>query len=363
MLSLLLSAFVTAGSAKRIELDWIIRPTNRPMQEVTAAVGDTIVFNWRGRHNVFVLPDCDGKGKHKWDSFQCPNDGKWGVELGESSPVEYTIPAKYNPGDYICFVCEVGGHCSAGQHTTLLVAGGDPKPQPEPSTEIGIDWRIPSNKMDKSMQLVHAAPGTTLTFTWRGFHNVWLMKTCGGKWDDFKCPTSQAEWNEQGENLGGDSPVSYTIPKDFKGDSVCFACEVGPHCSLGQYTTVVIKKDDPVMCCKAITATCVACSKKMTVEEVCKEAADKGDELAGCEAAGGDEPFETLANLSEFCSLAKQDDCKLCQGKFKKGKCAVKSKKLKKIKCKKVKDLAFCNRLGCKVSKKKQACGGKPKLA
>jgi len=448
MLSLLFSALVTSGLAARVELNWKIQKTNRPMQDISASVGDTIVFTWRGFHNVFILPECDGADKQKWNSFQCPQPNEnWGVELSESSPVEYTIPAKYKAGDYICFVCEVRGHCNAGQHTTLrVVGGGDPQPEPEPVTEIGINWQIPNNGKDQDMQLVEASPGTTLTFTWRGFHNVWLMNECGGKWDEFDCPSNDAEWKDRGENLGDNSPVSYTIPEDFKGTSICFACEVGPHCRLGQHTTVVIKgdkmcckamtaqcqacaKDMSVeevckeaaankeelkgcedmggdvcckamtaqcqacakkmtveevckeaaankeelkgcedmggdMCCKAMTAKCQACAKKMTVEEVCKEAADNGEELVGCEDAGGDDtPFETLDNLVAFCKLAKADDCKLCMGKFKKGKCAVKAKKLKKIKCKKVKDMAFCKRLGCTVSKKKQTCTKKPKLA
>lgn len=402
MLSLLFTALVTSGLAARIELDWKIQKTNQAMQDISASVGDTIVFTWRGFHNVFVLPNCDGAGAQKWNSFQCPSsNGNWGVELSESSPVEYTIPDTYKPGDYICFVCEVRGHCNAGQHTTLRVVG-DPQPEPEPVTEIEIDWRIPSGGKDQDMQLVQASPGTTLTFKWRGGHNVWLMNSCGGKWDEFKCPSSKAEWNAQGENLGDNSPVSYTIPEDFKGNSICFACEVGPHCILGQHTTVVIKGGDKIcckamtatcqacaldmtveevckaaaakgeelqgcggdICCKAMTAKCQACAKKMTVEEVCQEAADNGEELVGCEDAGGDDtPFETLDNLVAFCKLANADDCKLCQGKFKKGKCAVKAKKLKKIKCKKVKSMTFCKRLGCTVSKKKQTCTKKPKLA
>merc|ERR1712154_219900 len=238
---------------------------------------------------------------------------------------------------------------------------GGEKPKPEPQ-EININWIIPGGK-NQELQDVHANPGDTLTFTWNGFHNVYLLKECGGEWDDFTCPASQAVWDE-GENLGDGSPVSYMIPDDMKpGDSLCFACEVGQHCRAGQYTTVTIKGGDK-QCCKAMIADCLACVAGQTKDEFCK---NQEKEVTGCPAKGGDdEPFESLDDLKAFCATADEDACKLCFGKFKsvrgKTKCTVKEKKLKKMKCKKVKDLGFCARIGCTVSKKRNKCAGKPNL-
>ena len=44
-----------------------------------------------------------------------------GANLGSGSPVEYTVPTSASVGDYLCFACQVGGHCSGGQYIIVKV--------------------------------------------------------------------------------------------------------------------------------------------------------------------------------------------------------------------------------------------------
>lgn len=318
---LILSLLIALGFSKTIDVDWKIKSRYKPMQSFEAAAGDTLIFRWKSLHNVFIMPNCDGTGEHKWDKFTCPPaDGVWGVDLGQDSPVAYTIPEDTKDGDYLCFVCEIPGHCSAGQHSTVRINNGV-------SNSLKVDWVI--KPVNKPMQSFEAKPGTELVFAWKGVHNVFILPNCEGegqhKWNDFTCPEMNGDW---GIDLGSTSPVSYTIPEDAaEGSYICFVCEIPGHCSAGQHSTVMVTSDD-------------------------KEDGKEGEK---------DKPFGTKKNLEAFCLATNEDDCKkLCSGKFKKGECGVKAKKLNKMKCKKVKDIDFCVRLGCKTKKGK--CRGKPKL-
>jgi len=135
----------------------------------------------------------------------------------------------------------------------LLTAGGVAL-----GADVKIEWIVPGGLAD-FLQDMDAKVGDKLTFEWSGNHNVYVKKNCDGagaqKWDAFTCP-SGAGWNTwtkvEDTSSGLTSSAKYVIPSDLKeGDYVCFACEVGSHCDLGQHTTVLIGK--------ASTNSCAGC--------------------------------------------------------------------------------------------------------
>lgn len=96
----------SATSGKDIHVEWKIADYTTGM---TAYVGDTVVFAWRGgagAHNVFVHPSGD-----------CARDGAY--EVGAASPASYT----FAEAGTITFACDVygGAHCYAGQILTFEV--------------------------------------------------------------------------------------------------------------------------------------------------------------------------------------------------------------------------------------------------
>jgi len=116
-----------------IEIDWKIG-MGAMAQSITAHPGQKLVFKWGQGHNVLLMKECDGAGDQLWSDFNCPTTEDDSTNLGEASPVEYTIPKEGAPA-YLCFWCSIGGHCGAGQHSTVKVAGvGVEKP---PAKEDG----------------------------------------------------------------------------------------------------------------------------------------------------------------------------------------------------------------------------------
>ena len=77
---------------------------------MTAAVGDSLLFQWSGypSHNVYRMADeaafnnCDFSGA---------------TNLGDSSPVEITITELP-----VYFACSVGSHCANGQKLAVTAA-------------------------------------------------------------------------------------------------------------------------------------------------------------------------------------------------------------------------------------------------
>ena len=99
------STTVSSGP-KDIVIDWFI-PGRQGLPSVSAAVGDTLVFQWDRFHNVFITPsqNCD--------------DLATGSFLGDSSPVLYTIKGE-DEGTMV-FACGVPGHCLAGHMLSVNV--------------------------------------------------------------------------------------------------------------------------------------------------------------------------------------------------------------------------------------------------
>ena len=91
-----------------IEINWLAGFGSADARAKTAAVGDSMRFEWSGYHNVYQMADeaafnnCDFSGA---------------TNLGDSSPVEITItelPAY--------FACSVGSHCANGQKLAVTAA-------------------------------------------------------------------------------------------------------------------------------------------------------------------------------------------------------------------------------------------------
>ena len=88
-----------------IQIDWFI-PAGDSLRPRTVNVGDTIVFNWAGFHNVYIHPtgDCNETGA---------------ILVGTETGASYTF-TEANVGD-MEFVCDVGSHCEFGMRVTITV--------------------------------------------------------------------------------------------------------------------------------------------------------------------------------------------------------------------------------------------------
>jgi hypothetical protein len=73
-------------------------------------VGDVLTFNWSGTHNVNIHPnkDCEFSGS---------------TSIAASSGGAYTLTTLDKPDVY--FACQVGSHCSLGQHILVTVEDAD----------------------------------------------------------------------------------------------------------------------------------------------------------------------------------------------------------------------------------------------
>jgi plastocyanin len=93
--------------AETIDIEWSIPGSGGSLPDVTAKVGDTLNFVWTsGTHNVYIHPnqDCDFGGS---------------TEVGGTSPVTYELTDANVPSIY--FACQIGPHCSLGQHVLVTV--------------------------------------------------------------------------------------------------------------------------------------------------------------------------------------------------------------------------------------------------
>jgi plastocyanin len=119
LLALLVLA-ATASAQQMIKVaEWIV-PYDGD-QEYTANVGDTMVFEWTGLHNVLIHP-----------TMSCDVEGA--IYLGAESGTEYTFQ-EADAGKTIFFSCDIGNgaHCQFGQFLTVTV-GGD-----APGMEVDVD--------------------------------------------------------------------------------------------------------------------------------------------------------------------------------------------------------------------------------
>ena len=135
----------------------------------------------------------------------------------------------------------VSSSSSMSSKSTCLVTG---------SQVTNIDWKLDASADNRANQEQSMFAGDSVKFSWAGDHDVYLMQSCGvgeGKqnWNDFACPSN----NDGNTNLGGISPVSYTIPADYdtraQGNYICFYCGKPGHCAGGMHLTVKIKGPPP----------------------------------------------------------------------------------------------------------------------
>merc|ERR1711879_51843 len=193
----------------------------------------------------------------------------------------------------------------------------------------------PGAGMTEKLQRIKADPGTKITFNWDqspdSLPTVIHMSSCSGSWDDFDCNFSGGK--DLGKTTVGErNSISFTVPEDTKpGSFFCFADSYGDHCKKGIHSTVKIGSE---------------------------KHGDDG-QMASRGNSEAEAPFESLDELMGYCKNVDQATCKMCNAKFKKGKCAVKARKLKKIHCRKMKDADFCAKMSCTFNKKRNTCGGK----
>ena len=133
-------------------------PQGMPFDDMSASVGDTIVFSWSEgfTHNVYISLDgtCDGAIEVSATDGGNMTDGNMTMMstlIGDVSPVSYTIGADY-AGETITFICTVEDHCVNGQIVNVNV--GD-------YIEIDEWWPTGTRFND-----TYAKAGDTVMFAW-----------------------------------------------------------------------------------------------------------------------------------------------------------------------------------------------------
>ena len=102
-------------------MDWFI-PAGDSFPPMTVNVGDTIIFNWAGLHNVVIHPTGD-----------CSEAGA--ISVGTQSGASYTF-TDADVGD-LEFVCDIGTHCEVGMRVTITVQNGATSGSNSPSVASG----------------------------------------------------------------------------------------------------------------------------------------------------------------------------------------------------------------------------------
>merc|ERR1712157_192352 len=103
------------SEGENIIIDWRIQGYD----DMEATVGDKVTFNWNFVHDVYIHP-----------SGTC--DNAEAIEVGTASGASYTF-TEDDVGE-ITFVCNIPGHCFAGQILKVIVS----KPIQEPITSAPI---------------------------------------------------------------------------------------------------------------------------------------------------------------------------------------------------------------------------------
>ena len=137
---------------------------------------------------------------------------------------------------------------------------------------VDVDWVISPAPPPET-----ATVGGTATFTWSGYHNVYVHPS--GTCDDANAVL-----------VGSSSPAVYTFTSDDVGD-VVFACDVGSHCESGQIVTFTVS---------AGSADCTGTANGNAVEDACGVC--EGDSSSCADCAG-------TAN-----GYAVEDACGVCDG-------------------------------------------------
>ena len=137
---------------------------------------------------------------------------------------------------------------------------------------VDVDWVISPAPPPET-----ATVGGTATFTWSGYHNVYVHPS--GTCDDANAVL-----------VGSSSPAVYTFTSDDVGD-VVFACDVGSHCESGQIVTFTVS---------AGSADCTGTANGNAVEDACGVC--EGDSSSCADCAG-------TANGN-----AVEDACGVCDG-------------------------------------------------
>ncbi|KAI4379480.1 hypothetical protein MLD38_005771 [Melastoma candidum] len=97
------------------QLGWTVPPAGDVAYKVWAAeksfdLGDTVVFNWNGTHDVAEVS--------KVDYDNCTTTNPIGT-IQKTSP--YSVTLNGNSSRY--FICTVSTHCKQGQKVTLSIGG------------------------------------------------------------------------------------------------------------------------------------------------------------------------------------------------------------------------------------------------
>jgi plastocyanin len=115
------SSFFFGGvAAETFDIEWFIPGSGGSLPDVTVKVGDTLNFVWSGTHNVYIHPNQD-----------CSLDGS--TEVGGTSPATYEITDANVPAVY--FACQIGPHCSLGQHVLVTVQEAQVMETPSPTEQ------------------------------------------------------------------------------------------------------------------------------------------------------------------------------------------------------------------------------------
>merc|ERR1711892_1576197 len=152
---------------EKMQVNWIVPDNDDPVVFPDEfKVGDTIVFDWAGFHNVAIHPNggCD-----MTDSDI----------LRSTSPVSYTFTEE-DVGTKV-FACDIGDHCSRGQIIEATISS-DATDAMEPvddmkkedmvkGEKMQVNWIVPDND-DPVVFPDEFKVGDTIVFDWAGPHNV-----------------------------------------------------------------------------------------------------------------------------------------------------------------------------------------------
>eukprot|EP00934_Nitzschia_sp_Nitz4_P000276 Nitzschia sp. Nitz4//scaffold87_size112219//18785//19600//NITZ4_004063-RA/size112219-processed-gene-0.18-mRNA-1//-1//CDS//3329559336//276//frame0 len=114
-------------SVGTVEIDWGIPADGSPYETMDVLVGDTLIFNWAGTHNVKFFP-----------SMSC-DDSTGAIDIGSTTGTSYTFQEGDGSVDGTAhfIVCGVGSgaHCNAGQNMIVNVySSGDTASTDAPTT-------------------------------------------------------------------------------------------------------------------------------------------------------------------------------------------------------------------------------------
>jgi len=185
----LLVALLAAISYAQTEhtVAWTAGFGNADARTTTAAVGDTLKFEWSGPHNVYKMPDATALGNCDFSSAtevcaQANSDG------GSCTANLDALPAY--------FACEVSGHCSSGQHLTVTES---------PTTTTTTTTTIEGEEVCPS------ACATAISGAECPFADISSLEACADMATMASCVSDASEKaTECANNVTGDCPTACT---------------------------------------------------------------------------------------------------------------------------------------------------------